>query len=598
MSERESELTYTRCDEDNSFNSLRQEAVADCFGNTQNRVKENADTYCNPMNLDYAFVPKKDYSLNNAHRSSADPSCQLLDGKLYLFSTNQEGYWVSENMGKWDFIPHLFKSNFNEDQVCAPGAWAGKNGMFLLPSFTDQVSMPLYQSKDPSTGVWTEAAKAFPLPVWDPSLFEDEDGKTYVYWGSSNLYPLKGVELDPANQFAIKGQIQELLRLHTQIHGWERFGDDNQNGKLDPFIEGPWMSKFKGRYYLQYAAPGTELNVYGDGVYTADSPLGPFKYQAHNPFSWKPTGFITGAGHGSTFADKHGNLWHVGSSVISQKNTFERRLSMFPTYVDGEGVLHTDTSFGDYPHKLAVEKREEDSGYTGWTLLSYNKKAWASESKENKDTAHAFDENIKTYWSAPNNKEGQFLAVDLGKDCDVRAIQVNYADDEARLFGKQHGLSHRYQILESKDKSVWNLLVDKSKNDKEVPHDYIELVEPVSTRYLKLVNLEMPTGNFAIGDLRVFGQAPGPVPEAVSDFKVERNAADRRDAVLNWQAVDGAYAYEIAFGVEPEKLYSSLLVHDTKYNLHSLNVDSSYYFRIKAVSETGISKPSTVISIR
>ncbi len=42
-----------------------------------------------------------------------------------------------------------------------------------------------------------------------------------------------------------------------------------------PFIEGAWMTKHDGTYYLQYAGPGTEYNVYGDGVYESDSPLGP-----------------------------------------------------------------------------------------------------------------------------------------------------------------------------------------------------------------------------------------------------------------------------------------------------------------------------------
>src|SRR5690606_34445135 len=109
------------------------------------------------------------------------------------------------------------------------------------------------------------------------------------------------------------------------------------------------------------------------------------------------------------------------------------------------------------------------------------------------------------------------------------------------------------------------------------------------------VNVEMPTGNFALGDLRVFGKADGPLPDKVEGFSVERDAEDRRDATLKWNAVPGAYAYNIAFGAEPDKLYSSLLVHDaTEYKLHSLNVDSPYYFKIQAVSESGISERSPV----
>lgn len=67
-----------------------------------------------------------------------------------------------------------------------------------------------------------------------------------------------------------------------------------------PYLEGAWMTKHNGIYYLQYAFPGTQYNVYGDAVYISDSPLGPFKVAENNPYSYKPTGFITGAGHGST----------------------------------------------------------------------------------------------------------------------------------------------------------------------------------------------------------------------------------------------------------------------------------------------------------
>jgi hypothetical protein len=45
-----------------------------------------------------------------------------------------------------------------------------------------------------------------------------------------------------------------------------------------------------------------------------------------------------------------------------------------------------------------------------------------------------------------------------------------------------------------------------------VPHDYVELAVPVKARYIKLENLHMPTGKFAISGLRVFGKGSGTVP--------------------------------------------------------------------------------------
>lgn len=85
-----------------------------------------------------------------------------------------------------------------------------------------------------------------------------------------------------------------------------------------PFIEGAWMTKHDGTYYLQYAGPGTEYNVYGDGVYESDSPLGPFRLAKNNPYSYKPGGFLRGAGHGSTMEDRYGNWWHTATMQISK----------------------------------------------------------------------------------------------------------------------------------------------------------------------------------------------------------------------------------------------------------------------------------------
>lgn len=555
-------------------------------------------TYCNPMNLDYAYALKREHEPANytCHRSTADPVCVVYKGKYFLFSTNQEGYWSSDDLLSWNFIPSKFKPNACGDQVCAPGAWPTDRGLLFLPCFVKEDTMPLYITTDAMSGKWKEAVSAFPVPAWDPSFFQDEDGKLYCYWGSSNVYPIYGVELDPDNGYKPKGRIQELLHLDQKKHGWEQFGEDNQNGKMDPFVEGAWMNKFNGKYYLQYGAPGTEFNVYGDGVYVSDKPLGPFTYQTHNPFCWKPGGFARGAGHGSTFVDKFDNVWHVATMDISVKDTFERRIGLFPSGVDKDGVLYTDTEFGDYPYFVPKEKRDPSADFTGWMLLSYKKPATSDASKT--EPALAFDEDIKTYWSAPDGKPGHYLSVDLGKPKNVRALQINYADEQATLYGKVSNIRHRYQIFESMDGKKWNLLVDKSNNSTDVPHDYVELSEPLLTRYLKVVNVEVPTGCFAISDFRVFGSARGKAPSVVSEFTAVRSQADRRNIHFSWNAVPNAYAYQLKFGNSADKLYGSVLVYDkNSYDLHSLNVDSPYTFTVQAVSESGVSDPSAAVSV-
>jgi hypothetical protein len=207
--------------------------------------------------------------------------------------------------------------------------------------------------------------------------------------------------------------------------------------------------------------------------------------------------------------------------------------------------------------------------------------------------AFAVDESIKTYWCAETADEGEWIQSDLGELSTVHAIQINYADQDAEFLGKSMGVYHQYQIFESEDGRKWNLLVDKSKNKTDVPHDYIELDKPVRTRFLKLVNLRMPTGKFAISGFRIFGLGAGEKPEAVKDFMVLRTRKDKRSAWLRWNPVDNAYAYNIYMGTAPDKLYNCLMVMNAnEYWLKTMDAEATYYFAIEAVNENGVGDSS------
>ncbi|MEQ8531704.1 MAG: xylosidase, partial [Imperialibacter sp.] len=62
-------------------------------------------TYCNPINIDYGYTPIPNFSEMGRHRATADPVITVFKGKYYLFSTNQWGYWWSDNMYQWNFVP-------------------------------------------------------------------------------------------------------------------------------------------------------------------------------------------------------------------------------------------------------------------------------------------------------------------------------------------------------------------------------------------------------------------------------------------------------------------------------------------------------------
>lgn len=559
-------------------------------------------TYCNPINIDYGYTPIPNFSEQGRHRATADPTITLFKGTYYLFSTNQWGYWWSDDMLHWHFLSRKFLKPYHHvyDELCAPATLV-LNDTFLVIGSTYTKDFPLWMSKDPKQNVWKEAVDSFQAGAWDPGLFADDDGRVYLYHGSSNVYPVYGWEIDRKTLQPI-GEHVPLINLNDTIHGWERFGEAGDNTFLRPFIEGAWMNKHNGKYYLQYGAPGTEFSGYGDGVYVSDKPLGPFKYQSHNPFSYKPGGFARGAGHGATYQDKLGNWWHVSTINVVVKNNFERRIGIWPAGFDKDDILYCNTAYGDYPTYLPQAKNEDHikGNFTGWMLLNYNKPVQVSSTLGGYTPNYAVDESIKTYWSAKTAKSGEYFMTDLGEMSTIRAIQINYADQDAdsSFLGKINGVYHQYKIYQSNDGKTWSILVDKSNNKTDVPHDYVELPTPAKARYLKMENIHMPTGKFALSGFRVFGKGSGAAPDTVKHFIALRGDSERRNAWLKWQLMDDADGYVIYTGTQPDKLYTSIMVYGVnEYYFHAMERDQPYYFQIEAFNNNGISKRTSVIKV-
>jgi hypothetical protein len=372
----------------------------------------------------------------------------------------------------------------------------------------------------------------------DPALFIDDNGQAYVFWGSSNVYPIRAKTLDRNRRFRPSEETHELFNLDMEKHGWERFGHNHSDTVLGGYIEGPWLTKHNGKYYMQYAAPGTEFNVYGDGVYMADNPLGPYSYAPNNPVIYKPGGFANGAGHGSLVEGPQSSYWHFGTAALALNVGWERRIVMYPVFFDDDDLMYSNTSFGDYPHYAPALPRKAGQ-FTGWMLLSYKKPVRASSQSGEHGPDNAVDENIKTYWLAKSNGENEWLEIDLQKPGLVHAIQVNYQDHESDMYGRIPGLYHRYVVEGSADGKNWEVLADRSNNYLDVPNDYVELGIPKSVRYIRYRNIHVPTPHLAVSGLRIFGTGEGKAPGMVSNLKAERRQ-DRRDVLISWDKQENA----------------------------------------------------------
>ncbi|CAN5484991.1 family 43 glycosylhydrolase [soil metagenome] len=555
------------------------------------KTVESNRTFCNPLNIDYRFALDEP-----SRREAADPVIVLFKNDYYLFASKSGGYWFSNDLQDWKFVE---PRGLPVEKNPAPAILILGDKMY----YTAHGLKEIYESGEPKTGVWRKVADIGEYA--DPAFFQNGDERVYLYYGASFNGGISVVELDPKSNFKVVSESAKLMSASSEEHGWEGAGEDNLGyvrnsvNRVEPWIEGSWMTKHNGVYYLQYSAPGTIWKTYADGVYTSGFPNKDFVYQPYSPFSYKPGGFIGSAGHAATFQDKHGNYWRVVTMVISVAHKFERRLGIFPAGFDADGVMRTNTYLGDYPQFLpGIVKNSLDDNLTNWMLLSYGKKGTASSTLESHPAESAFDEEIRTVWSAKTGDRGEWLQVDLGNVSRINAVQINFAEQDAKAFGRTTKIYQQYTIETSADGKKWTMLIDKSENLKDVPHDYIELKSARKARYLRLTNISTPAGGrFAVRDLRVFGKSNLPKPSEVKNFTVRRDGKDSRKAVLSWQPTKHAANYIVRFGVSPEKLYNNYqVVKGNALVMNGLNKNSEYYFSVDAVGESGVGKGKAVIS--
>jgi hypothetical protein len=582
-------------------------------------------TYINPIDIDYRYNFEQ---INDeaSYRTGADPAIVRHKDAYYMFQTLADGYWRSTDLIDWTFIT---PSRWPFDSIVAPAAWSDGERIIIQPSMMEPEA--ILSTATPETGQLDFFVRRMPqlpnsvdLPPaqmkpdqvppgpWDPALFKDDDGQWYMYWGSSNTFPLYGIAIEfREGRLFYKGKPQRMLAMVPEKHGWERFGEDHcacwGPGRPSPsYMEGAWMTKVNGRYYLQYGAPGSEFNAYANGTYVSDKPLGPFTYAPYNPVAYRPGGFAEGAGHGSTFQDRHGNWWNTGTSWIGHNWGMERRIVMYPAKFHPDGQFSASSRFGDFPHFAPTTKIDEpESLFTGWMLLSYRKPLTASSTMGEFTPDRGADENPRTFWVAVDKQPGQSLTMDLGATKMVRAVQVNFADYKSGRFADAPDIYTEFELQHSLDGTNWQKLADSGVERRDRPNAYIELRAPVRTRHIRYVHRHIGGANLAISDLRVFGNADGKVPGKPSATTAVRHK-DERDATIRWRKVAGATGYNIRWGIRPDRLTLTYQLfadelgsgQTAQKELRALNAGVPYYVAVEAFNETGVSKLGRTVPVR
>ena len=268
----------------------------------------------------------------------ADPSARVWkDGKLYIYGSTDEDpdYYCSHrhdvlytsDLVHWKMEKNVFATKGENDAVKETDSYLFapdimyRNGNYYLYFCTPSIrySEGVAVSKSP-LGPFRDARKlnTGKYNEIDPTIFVDDDGQAYYYWGQ---FSLKAAKMKPGMTELDSTSIRDGV-----ITSKEHF-----------FHEGSFVFKRKGRYYVLYAHEGRRDNRPTClGYATSDSPMGPFKYGGVvidnfgcDPESWN--------NHGSIAEFK--GQWYVFYHRSSQASVRMRRACMEPISFNEDGSI-------------------------------------------------------------------------------------------------------------------------------------------------------------------------------------------------------------------------------------------------------------------
>jgi xylan 1,4-beta-xylosidase len=411
-------------------------------------------------------------------------------------------------------------------------------------------SGPLLKADNPlgpfvSVGEWPEETNGWYGP-FDMHIYVDEDNTPYLYYPGRGVTGIFVVPLDPNDLTRFAGAPRRLFTFNRD-HVWERYGDMNEYTDVS-WIEGPWMLKHNGRYYLQYSASGTQWKTYAGGYYTAEHPIGPFHYAPNNPLLRRTDGLVTGTAHGSIVEGPDRNLWQFFTIVLNNPPG-GRRIGMDPVADDDDGHLSvriTDTPQWA-PGVVANPSRDGDSGSVAVSvnkMRAMNTQSRFSSQQPGHDAAYAVDNSSGTWWEPGPDDAAPTLTIDLGPATRFDVTQL-FAVDSARLLfagGRRFGRAgsaapaapaaaggapptdaFQYTIDVSTDGETFAMVLDESAN--AIPRNTIfDAFPPVTCRFVRLTMVNWPRATpLGIIEFTVYGRANGslpaeaPVPEPVEE---------------------------------------------------------------------------------
>ncbi len=325
--------------------------------------------------IDFAELNKKAISqpLIN-HIYTADPSAHVFDGKIYIypshdidaeipFNDNGDHFGMEDyHVISMDSIDSEAKDNgvalhvddvpWAERQMWAPDA-AHKDGKYYL-YFPAKAHDGIFKigvavSDSPIGPFIPEAEAILGSYSIDPAVFEDEDGKYYMYFGGiwggqlqnyrKNSYTVTNEEplADEPALGPIVAQLSDDMKQFAEEPKEILILDENGEPLLAGdtnrrFFEASWVHKYNGNYYFSYSTGDTHFICYAIG----DNPYGPFTYKGRilNPVIGWTTHHSICEYKGKTYLFYH-------DSSLSEGVTHLRSIKVTEITYDENGNINT-----------------------------------------------------------------------------------------------------------------------------------------------------------------------------------------------------------------------------------------------------------------
>lgn len=393
---------------------------------------------------------------------TADPAPMVYKDTVYLYTTHDENN-AGPGMGKflmkdWLLYTSTDMVNWTDHGVVASlkdftwgrqdnGAWAHqcieRNGKFYLYCAVQGSGIgvlvadsPYGPFKDPigkrlvdTDHLWNDI---------DPSVFIDNDGQAYLYWGNPSLWYVKLNE----DMISYAGEVTKIPNI-----GKEK-GQTTEDAYH--YQEGPWTYKRNGHYYLAYASTCCPEGI---GYAMSNSAIGPWEYKG---YIMKPNAKSSGNHPG--IIDYKGKSYVFGFNFRLNFMLTEQHHERRSVCVE-ELKYNTDGTIPELPwwSETGVEQIENLDPYKRTEAETIN---WADGINTEKD--------IKTgQLFASNNRAGAYIkvrGVDFGegaKTFEARMVAITAGSLEIRidnqagdLLGTLNVKSPNWETISSKIKAV------------------------------------------------------------------------------------------------------------------------------------------------